>query len=676
MALVPAISHSTRLGPIPASQILHINVCLSEAKPGALQAFVDDVSNPLSAHYREFLSPADIGAKFGQPLSVVGKVATYLKSYGMKVTRQGTDNLHVTADATAAQVKAAFGAEIDNYRSNDPHEVGNVNYFAYSQAPQMPSDVAALVGYIGGLQSWNKRVPATTLSPNMAATLYHTTPIMNLGVQGQGRTIAFSNWDGFRVSNVPLYVDHFGLPAPSGGAGSNVKIVPIDGGSGAGYPGGEGDLDLQMLVGQAPLSAVLIYDGGDLLNVLTREVSDNQADIISESWSWGFDTGTGNAAHTLHLEMSAEGITYLTASGDWGTSLLNESFVYYPQIEPEVTVVGGTAAQTDSNGNRLSEVGWFGSGGGWSPVSYPWNVLPAWQKGTGVPTNVNYRMLPDISAQSVGDAAFTTNAVYIYYNGALSSISGTSASSPMQAGQLAIAEQRLIQLKVLPPDKYGHSRFGRLNDRIYKMNGRPDVWYDVTVGDNGPLPNGNESRAGSGWDTVTGWGCPNWTAFVGAIQPPIMVRPSSAVIYAGPPVQGTNATGTAVSLSAVDNIGYSVQSVTASAGQVAAEQISFALTTPPSNLTGLGLTLVTKAPSTVTQFVYLFNYRTNQWDTSTAWTSAMNGSNKTLNVAIDVSKYVGPSNTVKVINRGVQPPRLGPSPYRLTTDQAILVESF
>jgi subtilase family serine protease len=315
VSVLPALSHSTLVGPAPATQMLYLNICLKESHPGALQAYVDDVSNPASAHYGQFLDPSDLGKRFGQPISVVNEFASYLRSNGMRVTLQSADNMHITAVGTVAQAQTAFGVKINNYRSNDPKETGNVNFFAYAAAPEVPVDLAPVVGYIGGLQNWNRCKPATTLTPQMAATLYNTTPILNSGLEGQGRTIAYSNWDGYRVSNVPLYVNHFGLPVPSGGAGSNVQIVSIDGGSGSGNPGAEGDLDMQMLVGQAPLATVLIYDGGQLLDVLTREVSDNLADIISESWAWGLDSGTADAAHTLHQEMSAEGITYFAGTG-------------------------------------------------------------------------------------------------------------------------------------------------------------------------------------------------------------------------------------------------------------------------------------------------------------------------------------------------------------------------
>src|SRR6185436_14540125 len=112
--------------------------------------------------------------------------------------------------------------------------------------------------------------------------------IYGAGYQGQGRTVAISNWDGYRLSNVPLYYSQYALPTPPGGVNSNVHVVTISGGAGSGTPGAEGDLDIQMVLGMAPLCEFYIYDGGasDLIGTLTREVNDNIADVVSESYGW------------------------------------------------------------------------------------------------------------------------------------------------------------------------------------------------------------------------------------------------------------------------------------------------------------------------------------------------------------------------------------------------------
>src|SRR5439155_25949797 len=131
----------------------------------------------------------------------------------------------------------------------------------------------------------------------------------------------------------------------------------------------------------------------DLIGTLTAEVNDNLSDVISESYGWSLPASTATSAHNLHLSMSAQGITYMAASGDSGTSLEPYSD---PDYDQEVLMVGGTSASVDSSGNRLSEVGWNSGGGGWSTNTATFNVLPSWQVAAGVPTNINKRLVPDI----------------------------------------------------------------------------------------------------------------------------------------------------------------------------------------------------------------------------------------------------------------------------------------
>src|SRR5258708_38893812 len=118
---------------------------------------------------------------------------------------------------------------------------------------------------------------------------------------GEGVTVGICNWDGYRLSNVPLYYSQFSLPAPSGGVGSNITVVTISGGAGGGTPGAEGDLDIQMALGMAPLCNLRVYDGGssDLIGVLTAESNDNLADVISESYGSNLPSSTATAAHNL-----------------------------------------------------------------------------------------------------------------------------------------------------------------------------------------------------------------------------------------------------------------------------------------------------------------------------------------------------------------------------------------
>jgi len=515
----PVVSRTQYLSHADPGQVLHVNVSLKSSNPEAFQAFVDDVSNPKSPNYRHFISPEEVGTRFGQSASAVQSVTNYLRSQGFTIKLVGKSRLNIVADGTVAQAEKAFNTTINRYQTVSSKDSGRPMFYSNAKPIQAPMSIASKMLTVTGLQNYSQPKRAL-LTLSQAQTLYGTAKEFSAGMYGQNRTIAYSNFDGYRLSNLAPYYQANSLPAPSGGVGSNVSIVTIDGGAGTGTPNGEGDLDMQMILGMAPQCNLIIYDGSqNETTVLTQEQDDNKADVISESYGWGFPPADEDANHQIHMAMSAQGITYLCASGDGGTSYLNQDQAAYPDIDPDVLTIGGTVATTDSAGNRQSETGWSQSGGGYTTDGAMCNVLPPYQKlgTTGMPTNLPYRLIPDVSLNASGPGG--SGAFAFYWNGqSVNYGQGTSFSSPLFAGGLGIAEQKLISLGLLSPDPNGHQRFGRINDLFYSQNLRSDVWFDVTSGNNGSLTNGQASNAGIGWDSVTGLGVINFDAFVNSLN--------------------------------------------------------------------------------------------------------------------------------------------------------------
>src|SRR5579871_1748499 len=324
-----AIYRAFDVGAPDPAKVLHISVSLPLKDTKGLQDFVDSVSDPSSPDYRDYLTPQQIGSRYGVPSSQVQQVVNYLVGQGFKINLVGQNHMSILADATVAQAEKAFGTTLRNYFALDSSEPGNKNFFSFKQL-RVPSSIAPLIQDVTGLESFTKP-HFQALNPTQARSLYSLAPIWTNGFQGQGRNVGISNWDGYRLSNVPLYYSQYGLPVPSGGVGSNITVVTISGGAGGGTPGAEGDLDIQMTLGMAPLCNLTIYDGGnsDLIGVLTQEANDNKADVITESYGWSLSSSTATSAHNLHLSMSAEGITYMAASGDSGTSLEPYSYPDY-----------------------------------------------------------------------------------------------------------------------------------------------------------------------------------------------------------------------------------------------------------------------------------------------------------------------------------------------------------
>jgi subtilase family serine protease len=544
---VPAIARSSRLAVAVPTETIEATLALQPRDLAGLEAFAESVSDPKSPNYHHFITPEEVGQRFGASAENRRAVTDFLSSKGLSVSLVAPNGMAIIAKGSAANWENAFGTKLAYFRGPDAGGLQTVNYRANTTALTVPASISRIVTFVSGLDTNNRpmrRATTATLQPQFISSAYNSTPTLNFGYRGQGRHIAFSNFDGLRVADAATYVQYYGLPYPAAGPASNVSIVSVGSPQYTGSRQGEGDLDLQMEIGQAPLADIRIYDSSsDLLGVLTREASDNWADVISESWGWsaGGDetqrTATWNAWHNQHLAMSAQGITYLAASGDSSTHLSPYS---YPDFDPEVLMVGGSITTVDSTtGARISDTGWSYSGGGWFNTStsglnaLPWNTLPSWQKGTGVPTNINRRLVPDVSFQAGANnnSNFSPGGVFVVYTASsgpyanqtyIYTFDGTSCASPIFAGMLGSMESRLYASSTAPRNT---QRLGRLQNLIYAQNGRSDVYHDITIG-NGlyGLPtsstgNTNSSYTGGsqsalpGWDFLTGWGTIDMNAF-------------------------------------------------------------------------------------------------------------------------------------------------------------------
>lgn len=668
IGVLPILAQSTKIGKPAASTKLHLTFALPPINPAALEAYANAVSNPKSPLFHRFLTPAQVGAKFGQPDKVVNAFVTYLKGKGLTVKSIAPSHLAIRVDGTVSATEKALSTTFATYRATGPDVKGNSTFFAYTTAPKLPVSLTKVVQAIGGIESYTKPKPRD-LTVNQARTLYNVQPFTDNGRFGEGVNVAIVNWDGYRLSNLAPFYSTYGLATPSGGVGSNVHKISINGVNGESVSAaGEGDLDIQMVLGMAPKADLYIYDNGgdsDVIAVLTQVANDDTADIVSESWGWALPESTADALHTLHQQMTVQGITYLAASGDNGTDDLGFS---YPNYDPEVLQVGGTVASVDGTGARASENGWDGSGGGWTDNSISFNVRPPYQADLPVKPGVDKRLFPDVAGNAVAYDFFS--------NGILGPGDGTSFASPIFAGQLAIATEELRNQGALDSSPSGRARLGRLHDQIYSWAGRSDVFFDVTSGDTGPLPDGTESTGAVGWDFVTGWGAVDLQGFVNAL----LENGSEAVDVAANGARittitspnrtlGTSASGSAADLQAQDGNVFSVKSVSQVAlGQVASSTLDFQLTGNQAFWRSATAKLFVSAPRLTTNFVYALNYQTGDYDLISTTPAVDAGT--LLSIRLDPDKYVSPSGQISLMNRVVAPSRLRNTQFTSSVDAA------
>ncbi len=540
--------------PVSADEPIHFAISLQPTNVAGLEAFVSDVSNPRSPNFRHFLTPEQVGERFGPSKVDVNAAVAFLTSHGISVSEIAKNRMVIVADGTAQQIADAFHTSL-GYAPRAQTTDQSSTFRTNLQPLQVPASLASKILSIDGIDTsiqMIRRATTTTLNPTTFRANYNAAAGYTAGYYGQGVRIAIANWDGYRLNNIPYWVSAYGLPVPTGGVGSNIVVTKVGTGTayGVGSPQGEGDLDIQSVLIAAPLSTVYIYDDSTNdsaapITTLSKISSDNLVDIVTESYGWltssnnTYYGATYTSAHNVHLSLSAQGITYLAATGDNGTAAFPSRGARYgyPDIDPEVLNVGGSIATVDATtGIRSSEASWgtsggYGGTGGFDPYDtaakgFAFNVAPAYQTSyiSSKTSKYNYRLLPDLAAFAGGKnglgSGSTGWALTIYYNtgtgtsyppGTAISIDGTSIASPATAGALGALEGRVFA-GVTPNASRSNVRFGRVQDYFYSVGSNASIFYDITAGTTiGNLPGTTTAATPAiGWDFATGWGALNF----------------------------------------------------------------------------------------------------------------------------------------------------------------------
>ena len=215
------------------------------------------------------------------------------------------------------------------------------------------------------------------------------------------------------------------------------------------------------------------------------------------------------------------GITFLCSAGDSGAYGYDFNFNIvpepnYPASSPYVVSVGGTAltaSGTNPNYTYGSETAWgydvnsFFEGGGGGGVS-TLERQPPYQAGKVTTYSTTYRAYPDVSMEAAPtdpSVNFVGVPVYDSFDNAdptgswINGVGGTSLSSPMWAGLIAITDEGRAIAGL-------GSLYGAHTDLARKLYSLPSAdFHDVTKGSTGPSP---EFDAGVGYDLTTGLGSP------------------------------------------------------------------------------------------------------------------------------------------------------------------------
>jgi kumamolisin len=455
-----------------------------------------DYANAVIEGTQPILDHNDYVYQFGSTEDNTIAVSDFFQDRGFEIVEASRVKGLIRISGTVENFNKTF-----NITLLDVTDDSGRTYMMHDDAITVPADIASMVEQVLGFdQSFIAKKHAVVcqdisnplagaVTPVQMATAYN----MPSG-DGYGGCIGIFELTysayvtGYNQTDVNNSFSRIGLSAPT------IVQINVDGATASTTSDLESMLDIYCAGAIAPRAKIAYYTGpntgtasiNDIFLTVAADTTNNPT-VLDVSWG----IGDGSQYDTALQSCVVKGITVFVSSGDNGAVNLS---VAASCTSPYMVSAGGTTINLNGSNQITSEVAWSGSGGGIS-ASVP---LPSWQigltattitaTGTGAPTAIGFRGIPDISAPA------DPNTGYQYFvNGVLQTVGGTSAAAPLLAGMWA-----------------------RLNAQLgFRIPFNMAFWYNNATLLFNDIVSGN-NRDGyitgytttTGWDAVTGLGSP------------------------------------------------------------------------------------------------------------------------------------------------------------------------
>jgi kumamolisin len=490
----------------------------------------------------EKLSRTEFAAEYGAKQVDADKVAKALEKFGLRVDEVSLPAASMRVSGTVAQMNAAFQTHLGIYRAADQGD-----YRGREGILQIPNDVEGIVTGVFGLDDRRvARRKATRTATHGAAAKSEPLPLGPNDLekrysfpanQGKGQQIGIAEFGGgYFADDLQAFCTKYGLTMPnittvpvglSSLTLAQIQTLPTQQRKDELESSIEVNMDIQIVAGLCPQADIFVYFAPfsqkgwvDLLNAI---IAGNPAKPVVLSVSWGLAEDSPDWSKSALTQINARlqaaamlGITVCVSSGDDGSGdelTDGRAHVDFPSSSPFVLSVGGTMLTDtieqvwwETPGERTSKGG--GAGGGGVSVAFQ---RPQWQnvqvKSLNDPS-IDGRVIPDVTALA-GPPLYD-----LIFMGRDFPNGGTSASTPLWAALIARINAGLsanLQQRFLTPLLYANGANGQPRGKTGCV--------DITVGQNASHPEpGVGYQAQPGFDAVSGWGAPNGTALLKALQ--------------------------------------------------------------------------------------------------------------------------------------------------------------
>ena len=497
---------------LPATQSLRFDIVLPLRHQPELDDFLEEIYDPSSSSYRQFVTVQEFTARFGPSQEDFDAVIAFAKASGFTVVGGSRDAVDVQLKAPVAAIEKAFHITLRLYQ----HPTESRTFYAPDREPTV--DLPIRLWHISGLDNYS--IPRAALrhkdvtvqsnavtgscpsksycGSDMRAAYYGGTALT-----GKGQTVGLLEYYGYDIADFNTYFKNakqtnkvavHGISAD----GSSLKCLNTQD-----CDDREQIIDMTQAVSMAPgLKGLYVFVGNSDTAILSAMSTHAPLSAqLSSSWTW--EPSDPSSDDPYFKKFAAQGQNYFQASGDSRRYTASSQYVW-PANSAFVTTVGGTnLTVTGKGGAWSSETAWPDGGGGfYTPDAIK---IPTWQKLAGVVTTANkasktLRNSPDVSAEANYDFYSCADQIPCQQGWG-----GTSFSAPMWAGYMALVNQQAVA--------NGNPVLGFVNPAIYALGVGPDYdtdFHDITSGSDG-------YKAVKGYDLATGWGSPNGSALINAL---------------------------------------------------------------------------------------------------------------------------------------------------------------
>ncbi len=357
----------------------------------AFEQFLQEQQDPASANYHNWLTPVEMGERFGASQHDIDAIRSWLESQNLTVNSVANNRVIIRFSGTASAIANAFGAEMHYFLVEGEQRI------SITAEPLIPAGLAGIIKSVSGLSTIKvhpqsnvdhvqfpmRRTagdPAGGITPDFTtsggshylfpadfATIYN----VNVGnITGAGQTIAIIGISRVYDTDITNFQTLSGLATKT-----ETVIIPPNGvdpgpaetappASGTPPPGQvEATLDVTRATSIAPGATIdLVISGntatGSGLDLATEYVVDTSpvfAHVMSLSFG-GCEATNGQAGvnffDALFSAAAAEGISVFVSSGDSGAAGCDAHFTTPPASQilspnficssSHATCVGGT----------------------------------------------------------------------------------------------------------------------------------------------------------------------------------------------------------------------------------------------------------------------------------------------------------------------------------------------